>query len=277
MEKLRRLGFIGLLLVALGGCAYRGGPAADEGQAAAVTTVERNATPPDHLIGANSAQEVTSVSPTPAPTTEPGEWSDRCVGVTDGDTVRVMHNGCEEKVRLNGIDCPEAHQAFSTRAKQFTSQLIFNQVVTVKPIDIDKYGRTVADVYTADGSCVNEALVAAGFAWWYREYAPGNTRLEALEKQARLAHVGLWSDPNPIAPWDFRHGGSRNAPPTFRAPTDQQPATDGGRIVYYAPSSGKRYHSTPNCRGLSQARSVASCTLQQAKAKGLTPCRICGG
>jgi endonuclease YncB( thermonuclease family) len=115
--------------------------------------------------------------------TAPGIWSGRCVGTTDGDTIRVLHDGREERIRLNAIDAPESHQAFGTKAKQFTSQLVFGQIVTVERVDTDRYGRTVANVYTADGGSVNEALVAAGFAWWYRQYAPGNTRLEPSKRK----------------------------------------------------------------------------------------------
>ena len=40
--------------------------------------------------------------------------------------------------------------------------------------------------------------------WWYRKYAPGNTVLEGLEKEARDAKKGLWVDLAPIPPWVFR-------------------------------------------------------------------------
>lgn len=49
---------------------------------------------------------------------------------------------------------------------------------------------------------------------------------------------------------------------------------DGG-AVYIAPLSGKRYHSSPDCRGLSNARSVDAVDQDDAIARGLTPCRIC--
>jgi endonuclease YncB( thermonuclease family) len=56
----------------------------------------------------------------------------KVVGITDGDTVRVLRNGVAESVRLFGIDCPEAKQAFGTRGKQFTSDLAFEKGVTVR-------------------------------------------------------------------------------------------------------------------------------------------------
>ncbi len=63
------------------------------------------------------------------------------VGVADGDTITVMHNGKGERIRLHGIDCPEKRQAFGNRAKQFTSKLVFGKTITVQLVDRDRYGR----------------------------------------------------------------------------------------------------------------------------------------
>ncbi len=52
------------------------------------------------------------------------DFSGRVVGVSDGDTITVLHNGKGERIRLHGIDCPEKRQAFGKRAKQFTWQLV---------------------------------------------------------------------------------------------------------------------------------------------------------
>ncbi len=75
----------------------------------------------------------------------------RVVGVSDGDTITVLHNGKGERIRLHGIDCPEKRQAFGNRAKQFTSTLVFGKTVTVQVVDRDRYGRTVGVVLLPDG------------------------------------------------------------------------------------------------------------------------------
>lgn len=59
----------------------------------------------------------------------------------------------------------------------------------------DKYKHTLADVLLPDGMNVNHTLVKVGWCWWYRKYAPGNTVLEGLEKDARERRKGLWADP----------------------------------------------------------------------------------
>ena len=70
--------------------------------------------------------------------------------------------------------------------------------------DQDRYGRTVADVILPDGRNLNREIVKAGFAWCYRKYAPRDAELEALESEARHAKRGLWVDPHPIPPWEYR-------------------------------------------------------------------------
>lgn len=73
-------------------------------------------------------------------------WQGKVVGVTDGDTITVMHNGKGEIIRLYGTDCPEKRQDFGTKAKQFSSNMVYGKVVNVEPIDTDRYSRTVGVV-----------------------------------------------------------------------------------------------------------------------------------
>jgi len=143
----------------------------------------------------------------PAPARGATEFHGRVVGIADGDTITVLHDGRAEKIRLYGIDAPEKSQAFGERAKQFTSGLAFGQTVSVHVRDHDRYRRTVGEVILPDGRSLNEELVRAGYAWWYRRYSR-DRKLAHLEQEARDAHRGLWADPHPVPPWDFRRGGT---------------------------------------------------------------------
>lgn len=133
-----------------------------------------------------------------------GEFSGKVVSIKDGDTIEVMNGGRAERIRLAEIDCPESSQAFGDRAKQFTGDIVFGKVVTVKVRDIDRYGRTVGEVILPDGKSLNRELVSAGLAWWYRQYSEDES-IGKLESEARAARKGLWVDANPTAPWDYRH------------------------------------------------------------------------
>jgi endonuclease YncB( thermonuclease family) len=105
------------------------------------------------------------------------DFTGKVVGISDGDTLTVLRGRTSVKIRLHGIDAPEAGQDFGTRAKQAASDLAFGKVVTVRPVTTDRYGRTVALVVLPDGRTLNHELVRSGFAWWFQKYAlaPGWT------------------------------------------------------------------------------------------------------
>lgn len=132
------------------------------------------------------------------------DLSGRVVSVLDGDTIEVLHNTRAERIRLNGIDCPEKGQAYGKKAKQAASALVFGKEVTLQTHGKDKYGRTIADVLLTDGTNVNHTLVKDGWCWWYPKYAPENVILAELQRRARRSGLGLWADPAPIPPWEWR-------------------------------------------------------------------------
>jgi micrococcal nuclease len=136
-------------------------------------------------------------------------WSGLVCGVSDGDTISVLHEGRAVKIRLYGIDCPEKRQAFGRKPKTFTSRMASGKIVEVDPVTRDRYGRTVAWVHVR-GHCLNEEILRAGYAWHFKRFSR-DPHLAELESQARAARAGLWVDPSPVAPWDFRksRGGKR--------------------------------------------------------------------
>ncbi|MGV4461330.1 thermonuclease family protein [Ornithobacterium rhinotracheale] len=128
----------------------------------------------------------------------------KVIGISDGDTVKLLIDGQEQKVRLAHIDCPEKKQAFGNVAKQAISDLIFGKnVYLVWEGKKDKYGRLIAEIIMEDGTNVNKLLVKKGLAWHFKKYSK-NQEYAQLEIEARQNKVGLWIDPNPIPPWIFR-------------------------------------------------------------------------
>ncbi|MDH4083272.1 MAG: thermonuclease family protein [Nitrospira sp.] len=134
------------------------------------------------------------------------------VGVLEGSTIEVGRLGKTALIRLDGLDCPEKDQPYGDEVKPAISALVFAMEVTVEPHGKDKYGRIMADVLLADGTNVNHALVKEGRCWWSRRSAPNNAELERLELEAREAKKGLWEDPEPIPPWEFRKAQRRRSP-----------------------------------------------------------------
>jgi len=144
----------------------------------------------------------------------------RVVSVADGDTITVLGAAQRQtKVRLSGIDAPEKKQPYGTRAKQNLAELVFGKVVYVDWEKHDRYGRIVGVVLAPEASCAavdcaktvdaGLAQLSAGFAWHYKQYAKEQPRTErkryaAAEHEAHLNRVGLWEDPNPVPPWQWR-------------------------------------------------------------------------
>jgi len=135
---------------------------------------------------------------------EQRQWSGKVIAVKDGDTLGIMKEGRQINVRLYGIDCPEKFQPFGRKAKEFASNLVFDKTVKVIEHGGDRYGRTIGEVFLPDHRSLNHELVKAGFAWWYIRYAPKDAELAEIERQAREKRLGLWSDPRPIPPWEYR-------------------------------------------------------------------------
>ena len=125
------------------------------------------------------------------------------VKVTDGDTIVLLINNQEQRIRLNGIDCPERGQAFGTVARSFVGDLVFSKEVRVVSEGLDRYQRVLGWVYLEDGRCLNHELLKAGLAWHYKDYN-SDPDLAAMEVSAKAAKKGLWVDPHPIPPWEYR-------------------------------------------------------------------------
>ena len=126
------------------------------------------------------------------------------VGITDGDTISVLRDGEQVRVRVEGIDTPESDQAFGAQASAFTSSLLRNKRVAVRVRDVDRYGRLVSRVQVG-GIDLSVALVTEGLAWHYTQYSDDPV-LAAAEAQARSSKIGLWSQSAPVPPWEFRQG-----------------------------------------------------------------------
>lgn len=124
------------------------------------------------------------------------------VAVHDGDTITVRSD-ITTKIRLFGIDAPELKQPHGQASKQALSGMVFGKIVTVTPANKDRYGRTVAQI-KADGVDVNNRMVEMGAAWWYTDYAKHDTIKQQLQSDAQGHKRGLWADPQPMPPWDFR-------------------------------------------------------------------------
>jgi len=133
-------------------------------------------------------------------------WADTTglvVSVHDGDTLTVLVEKQQIKVRLAEIDAPELRQPFGNRSKQSLADLCFQQSAKVEQIAKDRYGRSVGKVEcrTVDAGAHQVAL---GMAWVYDRYNKPNSPLYRLQDAATAAKRGLWADDKPVPPWEWR-------------------------------------------------------------------------
>jgi len=133
----------------------------------------------------------------------------KIISVADGDTFTMLVNEKQVRIRLHGIDCPEKSQNFGQVAKEFTSGYVFGKIVSVKEMDIDRYGRTIG-IVTVNSVNVNEKLLEAGLAWHYKVYDK-NPMWAKMELKARKDKRGLWKQFNVVAPWEYRRAKTENS------------------------------------------------------------------
>ena len=136
----------------------------------------------------------------------------RVTNVVDGDTIKVLTQADQQtKIRLEGIDAPESRQAFGAQSTQNLSSLISGKNVNLTCSGIDQYGRLTCKVLLPNGEDVDLDQIKAGMAWHYKQFqklqsATDRHEYGEAEDAARRARLGLWADPHPVQPQDFRHG-----------------------------------------------------------------------
>ena len=112
--------------------------------------------------------------------------------VADGDTVEVLIPPARKvRIRLHGVDTPEAKEPFSNQARTFTRVLMFGRRVTVVGKDVDRYDRLVARI-AVDNVDASESIIAAGLGCTFRQYVM-DPALESALARARNSQRGFWA------------------------------------------------------------------------------------
>lgn len=128
--------------------------------------------------------------------------------VHDGDTIRVVKDNKEYKIRLACIDARELQQKGGIGDRDFLRKLIRDNGDRVK-LNVtgkDRYKRLIAEVYVKQGF-IQEIQVKNGKAFSYPQYkkdCPNFPKIENAEQFAKNNKLGLWSEKNVIPPSEFR-------------------------------------------------------------------------
>jgi endonuclease YncB( thermonuclease family) len=94
------------------------------------------------------------------------------------------------------------------------ADVCFRKQAVVKPQTTDRYGRTVARV-ECNGVDANAEQVRAGMAWVFDKYVTDRS-LYTVQDEARVARRGLWSDRDPMPPWEWRRRKTRPTATTIK-------------------------------------------------------------
>jgi micrococcal nuclease len=162
--------------------------------------------------GATSDKVLASTDQIEVPMSE--QWE--VAKVSDGDTLTVRQGDKEEKVRLCGVDAPEKAQPLGAESKAKLQQLVdaAGRKVALVPVDRDRYGRVVAEVFlmTEPEQSVQQEMLTSGMVYIYPQYidgcpnAVGFKMAEAIGKDGK---VGVWARTN-VRPWDYRSNSQKN-------------------------------------------------------------------
>jgi len=169
--------------------------------------------------------------------------------VIDGDSITIISNGKEVDISIFGIDTPEKTQAFGQNARNFTGAMVSGKKIRIEPITQDHDGRTVAMVFV-NGINLNEQIVSQGFGWVYRQYCKESFCADwlKLESNAKASHKGLWTDANPIPPWEYRQkqrsGSESNGLKLAAIPSASAKIVPGGAAAYHGNTRNHVFHSS---------------------------------
>lgn len=186
----------------------------------------------------------------------PNTLNGKVISVADGDTLTILTaEKSKERIRLEGIDAPETKQAYSAKSKAALSKAAKGKQVRVRWKSRDKYGRILGHIYV-DDEWLNLNQIEDGFAWHYKKYSK-DKKLAAAETEARKESRGLWTERDPMPPWEFRKLQKRK-----RAGTE---------LTYWLNTKSNVRHNS-GCRWHGKTKGGRACKKSEGKA-----CGICGG
>lgn len=231
-----------------------------------------------HLVSARRARQLSEAA---GEVSLQNKFSAKVVGILDGDTVQVLTPGhLTYAVRLNGIDAPESAQPFGKESTQHLSELIFGKGVNLEcKNERDDYGRLVCKILIQGGEDVCLDQLRAGLAWHYKQYQDEQSPSDretyaAAECTAMKKKIGLWGDPRPEQPQDFRHG--TNSPLLFDingCRKSSEPAT--GPVVGNSRTHIFQWPGCPYYATISSDSQVPFPSPEAARAAGYRPARNC--
>lgn len=151
--------------------------------------------------------------------------------VIDGGSLECFMCKRRVKFKMYQIETPELAQKYGKEAKDYLSKSIYKSLVDLDIYSFSEHSEDatgivykttfflgkegcflpkgfVSDVNASDNDCmstkdINLDMIEQGYAW-VSPFVQSNPEYIKAEQEARKAKRGLWADPNPIPPWEWR-------------------------------------------------------------------------
>ncbi len=122
----------------------------------------------------------------------------------EGDTLLVRLPEETVQVRLNAVDTPPPEDPGGDEALAFVRNLVEGKPVRVLEFFREGESGLRGEVYNHENVSLNEALMKAGWAWYYKPHSENNPYYEELNRTAQTERIGLWADGEATPPWERR-------------------------------------------------------------------------
>lgn len=208
-------------------------------------------------IVATAARAAAQVPATEKPAQDSRARTGKVVHVIDGDSLELELGQERIVVRLQGIDAPEYRQAYGKASRTSLAKLTLGKQVTVTSKGVDKENRLLG-VLWVDGIEVNARQIELGMAWHFDRFDSRET-LARLQREAREAKRGLWSEPRPLPPWEYRDRRQQANKPR-----------DPNALYWLNTRSNIRHNES--CEYFQKSNQGRLCRADEGR-----PCSLCGG
>ena len=143
------------------------------------------------------------------------------VDVNDGNTMTVENTGRRFKLVLKAAEAPERDQPYGEVARQHLSGLVLNREAAVEFAGLGSGALLIGKVMVGNRD-IGLQMIRDGVAWFDKTYVSEMGQWESRvyadsEQAARSEHRGIWHDPSPIPPWEWRRANEEKSEATMVA------------------------------------------------------------
>ena len=147
--------------------------------------------------------------PAPLPEKLPYEFHGKVFRVWGGDYFDLRINQVIHYVCLEGVDSPKPGQPYGNKAREELRRITGDSELRIVVKWLDKSKTAFVRAWVPAKSDkepeidIGLELIKRGFGWYDGSTFDGDAEYQSAEAKAREAKRGLWSQPNPIPPWDY--------------------------------------------------------------------------